>query len=130
MSGKLGIGNDDTIVVYDGAGLFGAPRVWWTFRVFGARNVFILDGGLPKWKAEGRPLEAGEVKRAPRKFAARSTATALPASPTCSAALADRSPRRWSMRRPADRFRGEATRAAAGRALRPHAGRVQRAGDR
>ena len=55
-------------MVYDGAGLGGAPRVWWTFRVFGARNVFILDGGLPKWKAEGRPLEAGEGKRAPRSF--------------------------------------------------------------
>src|SRR5437660_8932068 len=39
--GKLGIGTDDTIVVYDGAGLGGAPRVWWTFRVFGAQNVFI-----------------------------------------------------------------------------------------
>ncbi len=46
---------NDTIVVYDGAGLGGAPRVWWTFRTFGAKNVFILDGGLPKWKAEGRP---------------------------------------------------------------------------
>ncbi len=60
--GKLGIGNDDTIVVYDGAGLGGAPRVWWTFRVFGARNVFILDGGMPKWTAEGRPVESGEVE--------------------------------------------------------------------
>src|SRR5215472_14077185 len=49
-------------------GLGGAPRVWWTFRIFGAGNVFILDGGLPKWKTEGRPLQAGEVKRARRKF--------------------------------------------------------------
>ena len=57
--GALGIGKDDTIVVYDGAGLGGAPRVWWTFRIFGAKKVYILDGGLPKWKAEGRPLEAG-----------------------------------------------------------------------
>src|SRR3954469_17177780 len=66
---ELGIGKDDTIVVYDGAGLGGAPRVWCTFRVFGARNVFILDGGLPKWKAEGRPLETGKGQRAPRGFA-------------------------------------------------------------
>jgi len=68
--GALGIGKDDTIVVYDGAGLGGAPRVWWTLRVFGAGNVFILDGGLPKWKAEGRPLETGEHRRTPRRFEA------------------------------------------------------------
>ena len=68
--GKLGIGDKDTIVVYDGSGLYSAPRIWWTFRIFGAKNVFILDGGLPAWKAEGRPLEAGEVKRAPRTFKA------------------------------------------------------------
>src|SRR5215472_6320948 len=62
--GALGIADTDTVVVYDGVGLGGAPRVWWTFRIFGAGNVFILDGGLPKWKTEGRPLQAGEVKRA------------------------------------------------------------------
>ncbi len=66
--GRLGIGEKDTIVVYDGSGLYSAPRVWWTFRIFGAKNVFILDGGLPAWKAEGRKLEAGEVKRPARKF--------------------------------------------------------------
>ena len=69
-AGKLGIGEGDTIVIYDGSGLYSAPRVWWTFRIFGAKNVFILDGGLPAWKAEGRPTEAGEVKRPPRKFKA------------------------------------------------------------
>jgi thiosulfate/3-mercaptopyruvate sulfurtransferase len=69
--GALGIGERDTIVVYDGVGLYSAPRVWWTFRIFGAGNVFILDGGLPAWKAEGRKLEAGEVRRAPAKFNAR-----------------------------------------------------------
>jgi thiosulfate/3-mercaptopyruvate sulfurtransferase len=68
--GALGIADSDTIVVYDGLGLFSAPRVWWTFRIFGAKNVFILDGGLPAWKAEAHPLDAGEVKRAPRSFKA------------------------------------------------------------
>jgi thiosulfate/3-mercaptopyruvate sulfurtransferase len=58
--GRLGIGHDMTIVVYDSVGLFSAPRVWWTLRVFGAKDVFILDGGLPRWMAEGRPLAAGE----------------------------------------------------------------------
>lgn len=67
-AGALGISENDTIVIYDGLGFFSAPRVWWTFRIFGARNVFILDGGLPAWKQEGRPTEAGEVKRPKRTF--------------------------------------------------------------
>ncbi len=66
--GALGIGDGDTVVVYDSVGLFSAARVWWTFRIFGAKKAFILDGGLPKWKAEGRPLEQGDAKRAARKF--------------------------------------------------------------
>ena len=68
--GALGVSEKDTIVVYDGKGLYSAPRVWWTLRIFGAKDVFILDGGMPAWKAEGRPTEAGEVKRAPRMFKA------------------------------------------------------------
>ena len=66
--GALGIGDGDTVVVYDSVGLFSVARVWWTFRIFGAKKVFILDGGLPKWKAEGRPLEKGDTKRPARKF--------------------------------------------------------------
>src|SRR3984957_17046030 len=68
--GALGIGDGDTVVVYDSTGLFSAARVWWTFRVFGAKSVYILDGGLPKWKAEGRPVESGETKRPAKKFTA------------------------------------------------------------
>jgi thiosulfate/3-mercaptopyruvate sulfurtransferase len=65
---KLGIAETDTIVVYDGSGLYSSPRVWWTFRIFGARQVFMLDGGFPAWLAEGRPTEAGEVNRAAKTF--------------------------------------------------------------
>jgi thiosulfate/3-mercaptopyruvate sulfurtransferase len=68
--GKLGIAETDTIVVYDGTGLYSAPRVWWSFRIFGAKNVFILDGGFPAWKAEGRPVEAGQVKPSAKTFKA------------------------------------------------------------
>jgi thiosulfate/3-mercaptopyruvate sulfurtransferase len=68
--GALGIAETDTIVVYDATGLYSAPRVWWSFRIFGAKNAFVLDGGFPAWKAEGRPVEAGEVKRPARKFKA------------------------------------------------------------
>jgi len=67
-AGALGISDTDTIVVYDGLGLFSAPRVWWTFRIFGAKNVFILDGGLPAWTAEGRKTEAGAAPRPVRTF--------------------------------------------------------------
>lgn len=52
----MGISAEDTIVVYDGPGMFSAPRAWWMFRVMGARKVFVLDGGFDRWKAEGRPV--------------------------------------------------------------------------
>ena len=57
--GELGIKEDHEIVVYDGPGHFTAPRVWWMFRLFGARSVKVLDGGFDRWKAEGRPVETG-----------------------------------------------------------------------
>lgn len=57
--GELGVGSEDTVVVYDAVGLSSAPRVWWLFRLFGHGKVFVLDGGLPAWRAEGRPLEHG-----------------------------------------------------------------------
>jgi thiosulfate/3-mercaptopyruvate sulfurtransferase len=75
--GELGINESMRIIVYDGAGLFSAPRVWWMLRVFGARDVRILDGGLPKWLSEGRPVEAGQVKRAPATFTVRFDAMAV-----------------------------------------------------
>lgn len=55
--GALGLTENDLIVVYDSQGLFSAARVWWMFRLFGARCAVVLDGGLPKWKSENRPLE-------------------------------------------------------------------------
>jgi len=54
---KLGLGDGYRIVVYDGDGLISAARVWWMFHLFGHDDVAILDGGLPKWRAEGRPTE-------------------------------------------------------------------------
>lgn len=67
-AGKLGISENDRIVVYDGIGMFASPRVWWLFRVMGAKNVFVLDGGLDGWKAEGRPLETEVPHHAPATF--------------------------------------------------------------
>ena len=68
-AGALGISDGASIVVYDGAGLFSAPRVWWNLVVYGARDVKILDGGLPAWKAAGLPLDtAAPTPRAPATF--------------------------------------------------------------
>ena len=53
----MGIGDGHQVVVYDGSGLFSAARVWWTFRLMGKTDVAVLDGGFPKWQAEGRELE-------------------------------------------------------------------------
>jgi thiosulfate/3-mercaptopyruvate sulfurtransferase len=105
--GALGIGRDDTIVVYDGAGLGGAPRVWWTFKIFGAKTVYILDGGLPKWKAEGRPVEPGEGKRTPKKFNAALNTAVVANVNDVQMALLDKSAEVVDAR-PANRFKGEA----------------------
>jgi thiosulfate/3-mercaptopyruvate sulfurtransferase len=69
--GALGIGRGDRIVVYDNSPLRTAARGWFMLRHFGARDVAILDGGLQKWVAEGRPTEAGEGKSEPAVFEAR-----------------------------------------------------------
>ena len=69
--GELGIGNDSHIVVYDAHGMMSAARAWWSFRVFGHDDVAVLDGGLPKWLAEGRPVESGMARPPRRSFSAR-----------------------------------------------------------
>ncbi len=53
----MGVGDGHQVVVYDGAGLLSAARVWWLFRLMGQNNVAVLDGGFPKWRAEGHPIE-------------------------------------------------------------------------
>ena len=68
--GALGIGDGMTIVIYDESGLFSAPRIWWEFQAMGAKDVRILEGGGPKWRAEGRPIESGLTKRQPATFTA------------------------------------------------------------
>jgi thiosulfate/3-mercaptopyruvate sulfurtransferase len=69
--GALGVGDGDRVVVYAGKYLVASARVWWTFRVFGRERVAVLDGGLPKWRAEGRPVESGEARPGPLRFTAR-----------------------------------------------------------
>ncbi len=68
----LGLSDEDAIVVYDGSGAnLSAARVWWMFRIAGHARTAVLDGGLGKWKREGRPLEAGPVHRPWGRFTAR-----------------------------------------------------------
>jgi thiosulfate/3-mercaptopyruvate sulfurtransferase len=69
--GALGIGARDLVVAYDTRGVVSAARVWWTFRAFGHDRVAVLHGGLPKWRAEGRPVESGAPAPKPRRFTAR-----------------------------------------------------------
>jgi len=69
--GKLGISDQNHVVVYDSVGMFSAARVWWTFRAMGAARVQVLDGGLPKWIAEGRPTEFGAARPLPAQFEPR-----------------------------------------------------------
>ena len=70
--GLLGLGDGDDIVVYDGSGYnLSAARAWWMFRAFGHDRVAMLDGGIVRWRREGRPLEAGPVRPIPARFQAR-----------------------------------------------------------
>lgn len=66
--GTMGISETDRIVIYDGPGIFSAPRAWWLFRTMGALNVHILDGGLDGWKAEGKPVETAIPSPSPKTF--------------------------------------------------------------
>jgi len=68
---KLGLGDGLRLVIYDQRGIWSAPRAWWTFRYFGHQEVAVLDGGLPKWLNEGRPVEDGEAHPEERHFTAR-----------------------------------------------------------
>jgi thiosulfate/3-mercaptopyruvate sulfurtransferase len=109
--GALGIGDGDAVVVYDSAGLYSAPRVWWTFRLFGTKKTYILDGGLPKWKGEGRPLEKDDAARAPKTFTAEMNVGAVAMTDDVRLALSSddvqivdaRSPERFSGKAPEPR---------------------------
>jgi len=111
--GKLGISERDTIVVYDGMGLFSAPRVWWMFRTFGAGDVRLLDGGFPAWKAAALPVETGVPTPSPASFTAHFDRSAV-ASFAEMRQIVDGRAMQIADARPADRFAGEAAEPRAG----------------
>jgi thiosulfate/3-mercaptopyruvate sulfurtransferase len=109
----LGISNDDQVVVYDSHGLFSAARVWWLFRAFGLENIAVLDGGLPKWIAEGRAVSSdvttpvsGAVSAKLNDHIVRSAADVLQASASAREQIIDA--------RPSARFKGEVPEPRAG----------------
>ena len=105
--GAMGIADTDHIVVYDGAGLFAAARVWWTFKVMGASQVSILEGGAPKWKAEGRAWTNAPTHRAPKQFKAKFDARTVADLAMIKSTLKNKSAQIVDAR-PADRFKGDA----------------------
>lgn len=111
--GALGISDQDLIVVYDGAGLFSAARVWWNFKIMGATNVVVLEGGFPRWKNESREISSSTPQRAGKQFrpvplehAAKNAADVLDALDAKSHQVVDV--------RPAPRFAGEVAEPRAG----------------
>jgi thiosulfate/3-mercaptopyruvate sulfurtransferase len=105
--GELGLGDGMRFVIYDSLGLFAAARVWWTLRAYGAERVSILEGGLPKWIREGRPIEGGEAKPKPASFTPKLDAGMVATLADVRAALAGGAVQVVDAR-PADRFEGRA----------------------
>jgi thiosulfate/3-mercaptopyruvate sulfurtransferase len=104
---KLGIGDGKRVIAYDTVGLFSAARAWWMFKVFGHDEVAVLDGGLPKWRAENRPIEDGPaLKPQERHFTARYRAMMVRGQGDVAAALASGAAQ-IADARSGSRFRGE-----------------------
>jgi thiosulfate/3-mercaptopyruvate sulfurtransferase len=103
---RLGLEPNSVVVVYDGEGLFSAPRVWWNLRAMGHDRTFVLDGGLPRWTAEGRPVETGWREPQHGEFKAHPRPALVCGLDRVHAALAGEA--QVLDARPAARFRGEA----------------------
>ncbi|MFV0408586.1 MAG: 3-mercaptopyruvate sulfurtransferase [Paracoccus sp. (in: a-proteobacteria)] len=107
MVGALGIGDGDQVVVYDNAATRSASRVWWNFRLMGIAPVAVLDGGLGKWRAEGRPVTSERAEPLPAQLNARPVPDLL-RDMTQVAAVSDGTDAVIVDARSAERFRGEA----------------------
>jgi thiosulfate/3-mercaptopyruvate sulfurtransferase len=105
--GALGIVDEDDVVVYDGSGAnLSAARVWWMFRAFGHGRVALLDGGLPKWRAEGRPLEQGVVSLPAARFTPRAVSPGSVHDLASMRTILERGQAQIVDMRPAGRFAG------------------------
>ncbi len=104
---SLGIGDGHQVVVYDGAGLFSAARVWWLFRLMGNNDAAVLDGGFPKWRAENRPVEDTPPVSRERNMTAQRRAHLVKDAAQI-AAVVERGGAQIADARAPERFRGEA----------------------
>jgi len=104
---SLGVGNETTVVVYEVAPPRSAARAWWSFRAMGHDNVVVLDGGLAKWRAEGRGVESGPAKPPPARFTAKRDPALVRSLDEVFSALGS-GDIQIADARPAARFRGEA----------------------
>ncbi len=109
----LGLGDGMHFVVYDTLGLFASARVWWTLRAYGVRAVSLLDGGYPKWRREGRPIETGDAHPKPRTFTPRFDPSMVASLDDVRKALSSGAAQVLDAR-PADRFEGRAPEPRAG----------------
>ena len=112
-AGALGLRREATLVVYDARGIFSAPRVWWTLRTMGFPKVFVLDGGLKRWRAEGRPLETSAPSPPPTRLSA-AFEPGLVRDLSAVRGLAESRAAQLIDARAAGRFRGEAPEPRAG----------------
>lgn len=106
-AGELGLRRDATIVAYDSFGIRAAARLWWTLRAMAYDRVFVLDGGLRKWTAEGRPTQPGEEALPPAEVAPGTDPGLVRSADEVRTALDDGAFQLVDAR-PAARFRGEA----------------------
>jgi thiosulfate/3-mercaptopyruvate sulfurtransferase len=103
---EMGFDDGMDAVVYDSVGLFSAPRLWWMLRVFGVERVSVLEGGLPHWLSEGRPLEAGASSRHRGRFSPRLERSLVAGAAEVLRALEAKSPQVVDVRS-AERFQGK-----------------------
>lgn len=107
-AGELGLTTERTIIVYDGPGIFSAPRVWWTLKVMGAKNVSVLEGGMDQWAAAGLPVETGPPVTPPHRQFDTKFDPAVVAGQNEVVANIESADAQVLDARPADRFSGEA----------------------
>ena len=124
--GNLGIGNADTVVVYDSGGWVAAPRAWWMFLSYGHDKIRVLNGGLKKWRAEGRPRAKRRSASEAATFKATFDAKRVRSMQQMIDNVASNAEQVIDARA-AERFEGRARGAAAGHSLRTHPRQPQRA---
>ncbi|MBO1519608.1 3-mercaptopyruvate sulfurtransferase [Oceanisphaera pacifica] len=105
----LGVSNQSRIVIYDGSGIFAAPRAWWMFKAMGHKQVAVLDGGLPSWVAQGLPVTSGEAETVTQgHFEAKLQTTWVADTKHVQAALSQPKTSRILDARSIERFSGQA----------------------